>query len=69
MDLDGRVVREVEVLQRELATDLHERARDRYPAAVVPGIERDERTVTRRVVDADDLLSDEHGVRDDDAAL
>src|SRR5207248_10599588 len=75
LHLEGRLVhfgvlveRQVEVLERELATDLHERTRDRDPAAVEPRIERDERTVTRRVEDADELLTHEERVREDDAA-
>src|SRR5207245_1173679 len=62
------VERQVEVLERELATDLHERTRDGDPAAVEPRVERDERTVTRRVEDADELLTHEDRVREDDAA-
>src|SRR5207244_13007608 len=60
--------RQIEVLERELATDLDERTRDRYPAAIEPRVERDERTVTRRVEDADELLTHEDRVREDDAA-
>src|SRR5207237_3197320 len=54
--------------ERELATDLDERTRDRDPAAIEPRVERDERTVTRGVEDADELLTHEDRVREDDAA-
>src|SRR5213076_1676220 len=59
------VERQVEVLERELATVLHERTRDRDPAAVEARVERDERTVTRRVEDADELMTHEDRVRED----
>src|SRR5207244_1293349 len=67
--LGERVVAEIELLERELPADLHERARDRDPAAVEALVERDERAVPRRIEDADELLADLNDVRDDDVAL
>src|SRR3989441_6497068 len=67
--LGERVVSEIELLERELAADLHERARDRDPAAVEALVEREERAVPRRIEHADDLLADLDDVRDDDVPL
>ena len=68
MDLRVLVEREIEIFERELATDLDERTRDRHPAAVEPRIEGDQGTVPRGIEDSDDLLTDEDRVRQDDAA-
>src|SRR2546426_209575 len=69
VDLRVRVENEVEVLERQLTADLDERARNRDPASVEARVKLDERAVTRRVVHADDLLTDKDRVRHDDAAL
>src|SRR5439155_11256299 len=68
MHLGVLVEGEIEVLERELATDLDERTRDGDPTAIEPRVERDERTVPRGVEHADELLSHEDRVRQDDAA-